>query len=56
MRSIKRLSEPKILSNKKVEWTDKFLKSNKNRPDSSKYAHTEIRNQLDSMSFHKCFL
>ena len=31
------------------------MASGKNRPDSSKYAHSEIKTQLNSMSHTKCF-
>lgn len=55
MRHIERLAEPSILTKKKEEWTEKFIESKKDRPDNSKYAHSEIRTYLDSMSFHKCF-
>lgn len=55
MRSIIRLPEPDILIKKKTEWLTNFLNSNKLRPDSSKYAHSAIRSDLYSMSFHKCF-
>jgi hypothetical protein len=40
---------------KKEEWTQKFLQSSKDRPDSSKYAHREIREALNATSMHKCF-
>lgn len=55
MREIKRLPEPQILIDKKQEWLDKLLASGAKRPDSSKYAHIEVKTQLNSMSFHKCF-
>jgi 5-methylcytosine-specific restriction endonuclease McrA len=55
MRHLKRLPAPQILTDKKEEWTHRFLQSNKPRPDSSKYAHDEIRSTLNAMSFHKCF-
>lgn len=55
MRHFKRLPAPQILSDKKEEWTQKFLQGTKPRPDSSKYAHEEIRGTLNAMSFHKCF-
>ncbi len=55
MRHIKRLPAPQILVEKQEEWTQKFLLSNNPRPDSSKYAHREIREALNAMSMHKCF-
>jgi uncharacterized protein (TIGR02646 family) len=55
MIAIQRLPEPQILIDKKKEWLDAFLASGKKRPDSSKYAHEMIRNDLNSMSYYKCF-
>ncbi|MBT3209896.1 MAG: hypothetical protein HOB05_01395 [Bacteroidetes bacterium] len=55
MRYLKRLLKPEILVKKEQEWTEKFLISKKKRPDNSKYGHTKIKEQLNSMSFHKCF-
>lgn len=55
MRYIQRFSEPKILENKKKEWTEKFIESQKYRPDSSKYGHNEIKNKLLAISHNKCF-
>lgn len=59
MRHIDRLPIPQILNNKQKEWQIKFdekLKENpKARPDSSKYGHKDIRDQLNSCSFNKCF-
>lgn len=53
---ITRLAEPRILQEKKVEWTTAFLDDpGKKRPDSSKYAHPEIKQTLRSMSHNKCF-
>lgn len=52
---IERLAKPEILVQKQEEWTDKFMKSGNKRPDNSKYGHKQIRNSLNSMSFHKCF-
>jgi len=52
---IKRLPEPKILIKKKREWTSQFIKSDKKRPDHSKYAHQEIKSTLITMSHNKCF-
>lgn len=59
MRHIDRLQIPEILNNKHEEWQAKFeqklLRNPKTRPDSSKYGHRDIRKQLDSCSFNKCF-
>lgn len=55
MRSIIRLPEPQILINKKVIWLSNLISSGKNRPDSNKYANENIKIQLNSMSFNKCF-
>lgn len=55
MRGITRLPEPQILIDRKVDWLNNFIASGKPRPDSSKYAHNQIKTQLNSMSFNKCF-
>jgi len=55
MRYIERKPEPNILSQKKAEWTKKFIESGKDRPDNSKYAHNEIKTTLYTMSHNKCF-
>jgi uncharacterized protein (TIGR02646 family) len=55
MRYIKRLLEPKILIQKKNEWTEKFLASGKTRPDNSKYGHKDIKAILFTMSHNKCY-
>jgi uncharacterized protein (TIGR02646 family) len=55
MRGLTRLPEPQILTTRKNQWTTSFLASGKKRPDSSKYAHSEIKIQLNSMSHTKCF-
>ncbi len=56
---VKRLAEPAKLVEKKKEWLETFLKAykqgHKKRPQSSKYAHEEIRDVLWTMSFGKCF-
>ncbi|MEZ4297270.1 MAG: hypothetical protein R3B70_20065 [Polyangiaceae bacterium] len=52
---IARLEEPRILREKKAEWTADFQASSKKRPDSSKYAHREVTATLRSMSHEKCF-
>ena len=55
MRGLTRLPEPQILVNRKANWLADFLASGKKRPDSNKYAHDQIKTQLNSMSFSKCF-
>ncbi len=56
MRFLERLPKPKILEQKAAEWTAAFVEAPlKKRPDNSKYAHKEVREQLLSMSFYKCF-
>lgn len=55
MRHLSRLPEPEIITRKKEEWLEKFLASDSPRPDSSKYGNPRIREQLNSMSHHKCF-
>lgn len=52
---IERLPKPEILARKEKEWTEKFIASGKSRPDNSKYAHREIKEQLFAMSSGKCF-
>lgn len=59
MRHIERLPIPKILADKQMEWQAKFdqklAMDPKARPDSTKYGHKDIRDQLNSCSFNKCF-
>ncbi len=55
MRGITRLPEPQILVDRKANWLRDYLASGKARPDSTKYAHDQIKIQLNSMSFNKCF-
>lgn len=59
MRHIDRLPIPQILNSKKQEWQTKFVEklviNSKARPDSSKYGHKDIRQQLNTCSFNKCF-
>ncbi len=52
---IERLPKPDILIGKEKEWTEKFIKSGKKRPDNSKYGHKQIRTRLCAMSSNKCF-
>lgn len=51
--------EPPILTQKKVEWLASYkaarAKDPKKHPHSSTYAHKEIVDALERMSFHKCF-
>lgn len=55
MRGLIRLPKPQILIDKEDKWKNDFIASGKARPDSSKYGHDKIRDELASMSFHKCF-
>lgn len=59
MRHIDRLPKPRILENKEAEWQKKYeekLAENPHaRPDSSKYAHQEIKDALYAMSYSKCY-
>ena len=59
MRHIERLPIPQILIDKQVAWQEKYneklLGNSKARPDSTKYGHKKIREQLNRSSFNKCF-
>jgi len=55
MRHIDRLETPEILLRNGAIWAKRFLESERVRPFSSQYAHTEILELLKSMSSHKCF-
>lgn len=59
MRHIDRLDTPEVLKKKQTQWEAKYktklATSPNSRPDPSKYAHDEIRNQLKTMSHCKCF-
>ena len=59
MRHLKRLPKPQILVKKEAEWQrkyeEKLEEDSKARPDSSKYAHREITEALNAMSYGKCF-
>ena len=59
MRHLERLPKPRVLVEKESEWQKKYeekLAANpKTRPDSSKYAHREITDTLNAMSYGKCF-
>lgn len=59
MKHIDRLDVPKILAKNQKKWEEAYRKklatNPKSRPDSSKYAHKDIRGQLMNMSYGKCF-
>ncbi|MEG1591208.1 hypothetical protein [Chryseobacterium sp.] len=57
MRHLVRTNKPRILEEKDVIWTQKFIESGKDRPTngSSTYAHTEVKKALSDISFQKCF-
>ena len=59
MRHIDRLPIPAILADKHKEWQDsyeaKLVADPQARPDSSKYAHKQIKDTLYAMSNGKCF-
>lgn len=55
MRHIDRIEKPRILKEKELMWTQKFIKSGNKRPHNEQYGHNEIRDALCAMSFHKCF-
>ena len=55
MRYIERIAKPKILEQKADTWRDAFVASDRKRPDNNKYAHRQVRDSLNAMSFHKCF-
>lgn len=59
MRHIERLPVPAVLKEKQVEWQEKYdaklAEYPHARPDSSKYAHKEIKDALYAMSYGKCF-
>lgn len=59
MKHIDRLDVPKILAKNQKKWEEAYRKklatNPKARPDSSKYAHKDIRGQLMTMSYGKCF-
>jgi hypothetical protein len=55
MRKLQRHTKPSILIDRGEAWLSNFMASGNKRPDSSKYAHTAIKTELNSMSFHKCF-
>lgn len=56
---LRRSPEPAVLSKNKSNWTANFLKEctqdSKKRPQSSQYAHADIRRELARMSHEKCF-
>ena len=59
MRHLDRLPMPAVLREKQAEWQaryeEKLVENPKARPDSSKYAHKEIKDTLYAMSYGKCF-
>lgn len=57
MRHLVRTNKPRILEEKDVTWTQKFIDSGKDRPTngSSTYAHSEVKKALSDISFQKCF-
>jgi uncharacterized protein (TIGR02646 family) len=59
MRHIERLHKPAILEEKQAEWQAKYEErltmEPKARPDSTKYAHKQIKDTLYAMSNGKCF-
>lgn len=59
MRHLERLPKPRILAEKEAEWQDKYEEklalNPKARPDNTKYAHKEIKDTLNAMSYGKCF-
>ena len=56
---VKRLGQPGILAQKKVEWQAKYdlrrAANPKERPASKQYAHPDVVATLESMSHRKCF-
>lgn len=52
---VQRLEEPRILREKRPEWTAKFVASGKARPHSGTYNHKEVTDTLGVMSHGKCF-
>jgi uncharacterized protein (TIGR02646 family) len=52
-------AEPRVLAEKKVEWLAAYklalVINPKKHPHSSQYAHKEVVDALERMSFHKCF-
>ncbi|MEK6476255.1 HNH endonuclease [Catalinimonas sp. 4WD22] len=55
MRFIQRLPKPDILERKEESWRERFVNSDNPRPSNKQYAHQQIRDRLNTMSFHKCF-
>lgn len=59
MIALTRLPEPAILSENKTKWLDTFRRAlmvnSKTRPNPRQYGHSDIRDTLRAMSFHKCF-
>ncbi len=59
MIALKRLEEPRVLVDNKATWLAEYqqelVAAPKKRPRSARYAHREIVERLEAMSFHKCF-
>lgn len=55
MRHIERCDKPPVLEKNADRWLEEFKASGADRPDSSKYAHQEVREYLMNMSHSKCF-
>lgn len=57
MRFIQRYEEPSILTQKKEEWTKKFIESGKPRPEqgNKQYGHDEVKTKLHAQSHTKCY-
>lgn len=56
---LRRLPEPQVLRENKAKWLEKYLAERAGnpgkRPSSRQYAHSDIIDALQAMSFHKCF-
>ncbi|MGL4584236.1 MAG: hypothetical protein ACRCVU_14790 [Flavobacterium sp.] len=55
MRHINRLNKPQKLVDNEEVWTERFIASGKDRPNSTQYGHIEIKEALARSSFYKCF-
>ena len=55
MRHVERCNMPPVLDRNGDRWLKEFKASGAERPDSSKYAHSEVREYLKNMSHSKCF-
>ncbi|MDO4228847.1 MAG: HNH endonuclease [Capnocytophaga sp.] len=52
---LERLAKPDVLAKNEDKWTESFIQSGNDRPNSSKYGHPEIKETLASISANKCF-